>query len=210
MYKTLAIEQWNRKEHFHFFKTFEEPFFGITLEVDSDTAWHYCQKRQLSFFLYCLYQALQAANQVESFRYRISGDDVYIYDMVHASPTIDRDNGTFGFAYMNYYPSFDEFAFEAQQEIQRVKQSTGLEPAINSENVIHFSSLPWISFKGLSHARSFRFADSCPKISFGKIFDERGKKFLPVSIHVHHALMDGYHVAQWVDRFQEGLQSTHH
>lgn len=209
MYKTLAIENWNRKEHFHFFKTFEEPFFGVTVEVDVDTAWHYCQKRQLSFFLYYLYQALRAANEVEPFRYRIAGEDVYIYDVVHASPTINRDNGTFGYAYMNYYASFEEFTREAQQEIQRVKQTTGLQPAVQGENVIHFSSLPWISFKGVSHARSFRFADSCPKISFGKISDEGGKKVLPVSIHVHHALMDGYQVAQWLDRFQEGMQTAH-
>ncbi|HAI84531.1 MAG TPA: chloramphenicol acetyltransferase, partial [Chitinophagaceae bacterium] len=56
-------------------------------------------------------------------------------------------------------------------------------------------------FTSLSHARSFSFADSCPKISFGKMTVNQDKRTMPVSVHVHHALMDGYHVAQFIDLF---------
>ncbi|MBC7912492.1 MAG: chloramphenicol acetyltransferase, partial [Pyrinomonadaceae bacterium] len=48
---------------------------------------------------------------------------------------------------------------------------------------------------------------SCPKISFGMMTDEHGKLSMPVSIHVHHALMDGYHVAEFVNLFQELMNS---
>jgi chloramphenicol O-acetyltransferase type A len=71
--------------------------------------------------------------------------------------------------------------------------------------VIHFSSLPWIKFTSISHARSFSFPDSCPKISFGKISEVNGVKVMPVSIHVHHALMDGIHVGQFIEGFQKQL-----
>jgi chloramphenicol O-acetyltransferase type A len=30
-----------------------------------------------------------------------------------------------------------------------------------------------------------------------------GKKTMPVSVHVHHGLADGYHVGLFVERFQE-------
>jgi chloramphenicol O-acetyltransferase type A len=30
--------------------------------------------------------------------------------------------------------------------------------------VIHFSAIPWLDFTSLSHARSYTFPDSCPKI----------------------------------------------
>jgi len=30
-----------------------------------------------------------------------------------------------------------------------------------------------------------------------------GKRTMSMSIHVHHGLMDGYHVGQFVDCFQE-------
>ena len=34
MKKILDIENWNRKEHFLFFKNFDDPFFGVTADVD--------------------------------------------------------------------------------------------------------------------------------------------------------------------------------
>jgi chloramphenicol O-acetyltransferase type A len=76
-------------------------------------------------------------------------------------------------------------------------------PAVSGENVIHYSSLPWINFKSISHARSFSFKDSSPKISFGKMTIQQDKKIMPVSVHVHHALMDGYQVSQFIDLFQQ-------
>lgn len=202
MKQKLNIESWIRKDHFNFFRQFDEPFFGICVNIDCSTAYLNSKEKGISFFLYYLYQALAAANTIEAFKYRIVAEEVFIYDEVHASPTINRPDGTFGFAYVDYKDNINEFILAAQIEIEKVQQSKGLIPAISGENVIHFSSIPWLNFTSLSHARSFSFKDSCPKISFGKMTEENGKKKMPVSIHAHHALMDGFDVGQFVDEFQ--------
>lgn len=199
----LDIEKWTRKDHFNFFKQFDEPFFGVCVEIDCTKAYAKCKNEGISFFLYYLHKSLVAANKTEPFRYRIEGENVFIHDKVHASPTINRPDGTFGFAYMNYYEDFQTFQEEAKKEIERVQSSTGLIPAVSGENVIHYSSLPWISFKSISHARSFSFKDSCPKITFGKFSEHDGMIKMPISIHVHHALMDGIHVGLFIDEFQK-------
>jgi chloramphenicol O-acetyltransferase type A len=205
MNRKLDIDQWSRRDHFNFFRQFEEPFFGVCVNIDCTAAYRKAKESNVSFFLYYLYQSLAAANAIEPFRYRIKNDEVWVYDRVNASPTINRPDGTFGFSYMDYYESLEDFIGYAQQEIARVQGSTGLIPAISGENVIHYSSIPWINFTQLSHARSFSFKDSCPKISFGKMTEENGRRTMPVSIHVHHALMDGYHVGQYVELFQEKM-----
>lgn len=201
----IVLENWNRKEHFLFFSKFEEPFFGVTTQVDCTKAYKAAKAKNTSFFLYYLYRALKAANETENFRYRIVEGDVYRFQKVHASPTINRPNGTFGFSYMDYFEEESLFLEKALQEIENVQNSASLLPALYGENVIHFSAIPWIDFTSVSHARSFSHPDSCPKISFGKITDTDGVKTMPVSIHVHHALMDGYHVGLFVDRFQQLL-----
>lgn len=201
----LDIESWNRKDQFRFFNQFEEPFFGVTVQVDCTEAYTKVKANGYSFFLYYLHLSLKAANQIEPFRYRISDGSVYLYDTVNASPTINRPDGTFGFSYMDYHPDFESFADAAKTTIEEVRNSTGLIPAVSGENVIHYSSVPWINFTGLSHARSFSFKDSCPKISFGKMTEVNGRKQMPVSIHVHHALMDGFHVGQYIDLYQQLL-----
>ena len=196
----MNIENWNRKSQFYFFKQFEEPFFGVTVTIDCTVAYEIAKATDASFFLYYLHRSLKAANQLEPFGYRIDNNEVIVYDKVNASPTINRPDGTFGFSYMDYY---EDFALEAQKEIERVQQTTGLVPASSNENVIHYSSVPWINFTSLSHARRFSCGDSIPKISFGKMITENGKRTMPLSIHVHHALMDGYDVAKYIDLFQQ-------
>ncbi|WP_129717644.1 chloramphenicol acetyltransferase [Pedobacter sp. SYP-B3415] len=199
----LDLENWARKDHFNFFSKFEEPFFGVTIRVDCTAAYRVSKASGKSFFLYYLYQALKAANETEAFRYRISGDKVLVYDQVHASPTINRPDGTFGFAYIDFNEDEEAFHRAAQHTIAAVKAGSGLVPAVSGENVIHCSALPWLDFTGISHARSFSFPDSCPKISFGKVTEHAGRKSMPVSIHVHHALADGYDVGRFVTHFEE-------
>jgi len=205
MKQQLDLNTWARKDHFHFFGRFEEPFFGVCEDIDCTVAYEQAKAAGSSFFLKYLHHSLAAANEVIPFRYRISDGEVWIYDQVHASPTINRPDGTFGFAYMDYYEDFATFEAKSKAETERVRNSTGLVPAVSGENVIHYSSLPWISFTAISHARSFSFKDSCPKIAFGKMKEDRGRKLMPVSVHVHHALMDGYHVGQFLESFRQRM-----
>jgi chloramphenicol O-acetyltransferase type A len=201
----LDIEGWPRKEHFHFFRKFEEPFFGATVEIDCTTAYGNSKALDSSFFIYYLHKTLVAVNTNEAFRYRIADDQIYIYDQIDGSATIGRADGTFGFSLIKYDPDFAVFTATALAEIERVQNTPGLfTSAFDTDNVIHFSAIPWLNFTSLSHARSYSFPDSCPKISFGKmITGEEGKRTMSMSIHVHHGLMDGLHLGQFVDCFQE-------
>lgn len=207
MKKELSIATWNRKEHFQFFSGFEEPFFGLVTNVDCTAAYQKSKAAGSSFYLYYLYLSLAAANTVEAFRYRIEEGQIFCYDTIHASPTVLRDDKTFGFSFLTFQPDFSGFADLANVAIHKVKASTGLGLNENTGrlDVIHYSSIPWITFTGLSHARSFSFKDSIPKISFGKYFWEQNKLLLPVSVSVHHGLMDGYHVSEFMKTYQEFL-----
>lgn len=205
MKKLIDIESWIRREHYKFFSKFSEPFFGVTVRVECTNAYSKAKEKQVSFFLYYLYRALKSANKIDNFKYRIIDNKVYEFDVVNASPTINRPNGTFGFSYMDYRENEDEFYLKAREEIKKVQNTNSLLPAVSGENVIHFSAIPWIDFTSISHARSFSHPDSCPKISFGKMTEVNGKKSMPISIHGHHALMDGFHVGQFIEEFQKQL-----
>lgn len=207
MGKKIDLDRWNRKEHFEFFNSFDEPFLGIVTEVDCSLAWEKVQSENIPFFIYYLYQSLKAVNQTEAFSYREKEGEVICYDRIHASPTILREDTTFGFAFMEYNENFDIFSKHAQQEMDAVKKSGGLR--LNDQNsrpdVIHYSSIPWFSFTALSHPRNFQNNDSVPKISFGKFREENNRKMLPISVHAHHGLMDGYHVGMFLQAFQNLL-----
>nr|WP_294773956.1 chloramphenicol acetyltransferase [uncultured Flavobacterium sp.] len=201
----LNLDTWNRKEHFLFFKQMEEPFFGIIDRVDCTKAYAKAKESGVSFFTYYLHKTLVAINALDNFRYRIIAGEVYLFDRIDASATILRKDKTFGFSLMEYDQDLTFFAEITRKEIERIQQTTGLITRDFDINLIHFSALPWIDFTAYSHARSFTWPDSCPKISFGKMVEENGKKTMAISVHVHHGLVDGYHVGQFLTLLQELL-----
>ncbi len=203
----IDLNDWNRKEHFEFFGSFDEPFFGITTTLDFTLGYQKIKDNGYSYFLYYLHKSLLAANTIEAFRYRIEEDNVYLYDTIHASPTIGRDDHTFGFSFMKFEQDFDIFQTNAIKQIEIIKNSTGLCYTDDTQRIdtIHCSSIPWYNFTGLTHARHFKFKDSVPKISYGKYTKVTSKLNLPVAINVHHGLCDGYHVGQYLEEFQRLL-----
>lgn len=206
MKQKLDLNSWNRKEHFEFFSSMEEPFYGLTTIIDCTIAYDKAKEKGISFFTYYMHKALATVNTIENFKYRILEKEVYIYDRIDVSATIMREDKTFGFSLIEFDQDITQFSKNTEAEINRIQNTTGLFTRDFPEiNLIHFSALPWVNFTSLSHARSFTFPDSCPKISFGKLTEKNGKKSIPISIHVHHGLVDGYHVGLFMEEFEKEM-----
>jgi chloramphenicol O-acetyltransferase type A len=201
----INTKNWNRKEHYEFFSQFEEPFFSITCTIDMTKAYKQAKQLNIPFFIYYLHKSILAINTIENFKYRIEDGNVHCYDEIHASATIIRADKTFGFSLMNYIEGVHDFKIMAEQEMERIQQTPGLFTREFPKNVIHFSAIPWINFTSLTHARSFSFPDSCPKISFGKLMTLGTKKNISMTIAAHHGLVDGYHMGLLVDELQRLL-----
>lgn len=201
----INLSTWKRREHFEVFKNFDEPLFGITVKVECSTAYKKAKELGYSFSNYYLYLSLKVANEIEEFRYRIENDKVYCYDSVGAGPTIFREDETYGCGFMPYSENIVEFIEKASAETIRVKAERGLKFTHNGEDIIHYSTLPWADFTAVNHARRLDTGRSIPKITFGKLTREGEKMWLPVDIHANHAVMDGFHVGKFVERFQELL-----
>jgi len=204
MKQYLDIETWNRKEHFRFFSQCDEPLFGIVADIDITNGYRFCKENGISFFLYNHYKSITAVNRIEEFRYRTEGSEIAIFDTIHVTTTISRTDNTFAFAFVPFTESFNEFTELAKMEIERIRNSTGLGITGDTgrSDVIHFSTVPWIQFTGVTHARNFKHQDSVPKITFGKYYEKNNSLMMPVSVNVHHGLMDGLHVGKFLELFE--------
>lgn len=202
----VVISEWKRKEHYQFFKQFEQPFFGITAELNCTKAYRYCKAYGVPFFLFYLHKSLCAVNQVRELRYRAEGEEVFEYESISGSVTVLRADETFGFAYFDYNPGFTEFAEETKKAVNAEKLAKGLRLDFTLSSLIHYSVLPGISFTSLTHAQLLSAGDSVPKIVFGKLAFRGGQVFLPLSVHVHHGLCDGLHVTRFLDVYQKYLE----
>jgi chloramphenicol O-acetyltransferase type A len=204
--RKINLETWERRAAFHFFKDFTEPYHGVCLRVDCTATYRHAKQHELSVFLSLLHRSLVAAHQVENFRTRIVDGDAWLYEQINGGSAVGRANGTIGIGHYQFHARLDEFVREAAIELDRVRQRDDIE-RYPEANVIRYSVLPWFDFTSISHARDLSHADSAPRITFGKITETGGRCTMPVSIHAHHALADGLHVAQFVDKFQRSLDA---
>ncbi|MCL2173361.1 MAG: CatA-like O-acetyltransferase [Candidatus Bathyarchaeota archaeon] len=209
--KTLIdFQSWDRREYFEHFGRCADPYFGVTSNVDCTVAYADCKQLGFSFFVYYMFKSLRAVNAVENFRYRLIDNDVWLFDRVHASTTVGRPDNTFDFALFEYAENFEGFQKNAAKQIAQVQKTTGLNANVKDAkrlDVIHCTTLPWFSFTSFRHEKNIGHAESIPKIAFGKFFERQNRKWLPVSIHVNHGLADGYHIAKYLELFQNDLNN---
>jgi chloramphenicol O-acetyltransferase type A len=207
MPKYLDVANWSRRHLFQFFIGYDNPYFNICLRLDVTEALTWLRRRpKVSVSLANHYFALRVANEIEPFHYRLQGDQVLIHEVINGGTTVLLPDESFTFAYFAYHDDFDEFMKGAQESVAQTIARPTFEPTPR-DNLIYFTTLPWLSFTSFAHARKRGRGDSVPRIAFGKFVKENDRTLLPFSVEVHHALMDGLHVGRYVNRLQEVLDN---
>ena len=68
MIRDLDIDHWHRREVFHLFKEYDNPFFNVCANVEVTALLKLSRSAGLSFSIACHFLSLKAANEVEPFR----------------------------------------------------------------------------------------------------------------------------------------------
>jgi chloramphenicol O-acetyltransferase type A len=205
--KFIDLNTWKRKDQYLFFKDYDNPFYNICVDVDVTDLYQFTKKQNLSFFRAYFYLSLKAVNATKEFCLRIRENGVVQHDVIHAGSTVLNDDETFSFCYFNFSPDFSLFDKHACDVLKRNKDIKTLDPQKERDDLIYYSVLPWFSFKSVSHAYKQIKNDSIPRLTFGKYFKQDDKLVMPHSIEVNHALVDGLHVAKYIDTFHAYLEN---
>ncbi|MFN3302099.1 MAG: CatA-like O-acetyltransferase [Roseateles sp.] len=211
--RDIPLEAWPRRAALAHFRDMAQPAFSVTVPVDVTGLSERAARHGATPWLAYHHAALEAANAVDAMRQTLKteGDGVREFASVHASTTVLRDDGSFGFLTLPREPSLAAFAAHARPRLQRVREASGdlfaaNEPGLVDEaSLVHMTALPWLAFTAFTHARGR--GDDRPKIAFGRFKEEGGRLLMPVCIDVHHALCDGVHVGRFFERLQANLDA---
>ena len=202
----LDLTNWARRDLFEFFIGYTNPYFNVCTRVEVTKLAALVRDRpgvRISLALH--YFALRVANEIEPFRYRLKDEKVFVYDVVNGGTTVLLPNESFAYAYFDYQRDFEKFLSDMGKAVDDVRTGGGpLKPTMR-DDVIYHTTLPWISFTSFAHARTKGRGDSIPRIVFGKFTKENERIMLPISVEVHHALMDGLHVGRYLSRLEDAL-----
>jgi chloramphenicol O-acetyltransferase type A len=201
---------WARRDAFEFFRGFDKPYFNVCTRLDVTALKAALADSGGGFMLACYFIALRLANAQQPFRLRLENGRVREHEVVDGGTTVLRDDESFGFAYLEQAADFASFARGASAAIAAARdRHAPFEPRLDQSAVLHFTTLPWIHFTSFSHARNWGREDSVPKLAFGRIDAEGGRRWMPLSVEVHHALMDGLHLGRFIEAFEAALQAPH-
>ena len=200
----IDTETWSRRHLFRLFMGYDDPFFNVCADVDATNLLDFARSRNLSSFITYHFLSTKTANEVEPFRYRLRGDRVLVHDRVDAGAVLLLADESFTFVYFDFAEDFGAFHTSAKEKIESARvEPPPLDARADRDDLIYHSVIPWVSFTSISHARDSRRQNGIPKISFGKYRDVGGRMMMPVSVEVHHALMDGLHVGRYFERLGE-------
>lgn len=193
-----------RRAHYEYFRSLAYPYAGVSVNVDITRFMQWRKERGLPFFLSLLYFASRAANSVPELRRRIRGDELLEFPWCTSSHTVAKPDGTYAYCVLRADMPFDEFIAMAKERHEACKLGGSIEEDDSAIASFFISSVPWMSYTCITHPVPYP-ADSNPRISWGKYFEQNGRILLPVSLLCHHALADGLHMSRFYDALNETL-----
>ncbi|MCF8204727.1 MAG: hypothetical protein K9J82_06630 [Methylotenera sp.] len=209
--RDIPLADWPRRAALAHFRHMAQPAFSVTAPVDVTGLRERAARHGATPWLAYHHAALEAANAVDGMRQTLidEGTGVREFATIHASTTVLRDDGSFGFLTLPRDPTLADFAARAKQNLPRVRSARGDlfkadDPGdVRVETLVHMTALPWFAFTAFTHARGQ--GDDRPKIAFGRFTPQGERLLMPVAVDVHHALCDGVHVGRFFEVFQAQL-----
>lgn len=206
--RKIDIDKWNRKKQYLFFKDYDDPYFNLCTTVDVSILKQFVKQKGHSFFLSCLFFLQDTANAIPEFRLRIKGSAVYDMLSVGIGSTVLQEDDTFAFCYFEQRNTLEEFHAHGRKRLSELMKSKKFEEAGDRLDLLYSSFLPWMRFTSVKHARNGAMETAgIPKFVIGKYYLEGGRWIMPISVEVHHALMDGLHVGRFLRTLQEKIDN---
>lgn len=206
-FREIDFETWERKATFEFFREYKDPFFNVAANVDVSRLYWFCKASGFPFSIAALYCSIAAVNEIREFRLRMIGERVVEFDRVEATQTILNQDNTFSFCYFPLRNTLEDFVESGKAAREKYAALRSFDVEKERIDLIYYSVIPWVSFTSFKHANSGDNRQTVPRMVFGKMFEQGERRLMPFSVEAHHALMDGFHVGQYFNKFQERLDS---
>jgi len=196
--KIIEFKNPHRRKHFEFFNAMNHPHFNLCGNVEITSFLQEIKKKKIPFTPALVWILAKAANDISEFKQRIRSEQIVQHDYVHPSFSVETDEADFfSFCEVKFAEDKTDFIIRAEEMMLRMRTNPVMEDDHMRDDYLFMSAIPWVSFTSMQHAMSYHPCDSVPRITWGKYFKEDNKVMLPLSVQVHHALVDGRHVGRY-------------
>lgn len=201
----IDFETWERKDFYKHFINDVVCTYSTTVNLDITNL------KNVRLYSTIIWLLTNVVNQMPEFRTAITKEGVGIYDEMHPAYTIfNKENKNFSGIWTEFNLDYKVFLDAYELDIAKYTSSKEYAPKPNRpDNSFDISMIPWFTFTSFNLNI---FGDGkylLPIFTLGKYFDDNGKRLIPLSIQVHHAVCDGYHIGKFVETLQSLINHFH-
>lgn len=202
-------ENWVRKEHFDFYMKQIVMSYAVSADIEIGGFSNVIKREGLSFYPVMCWAVTKLINENQLFRLSLvdSSDvnaGVGYYDYLSPSyPILHNDTESISVLCTEWNGDLRTFHDAHKKDTEKFKDDKSLHPRPLPPNILNVTSLPWLSFNGVSYQVKNGHNYLRPVIAWGKIYEKEGRLIMPVSFQIHHAAADGYHTARFFKQLEE-------
>jgi chloramphenicol O-acetyltransferase type A len=209
-FNLIDKNEWERTPYFDYFIDDVRCTISMTANIDITSLLKNLKSKRLKIYPTLIYLTTRIVNSHEEFRTAFDDEGrLGIWDSLNPIFAIfHKENQTFSNIWTEYLSNFKLFYdgyIEKMQKFSAIKKifPMGEKP----KNLFCISCTPWISFTGLTINVYDEGKCLSPLVTFGKFFEENKKVLIPVTLQVHHAVCDGFHVSRFFNEFERMAQN---
>ena len=197
-YSIIDLSKWDRGELFNFYIKKLPIVMNLTVDIDVTNLKEFASKNSLSFYATTLWVVSKIINTYEEFKFGWNEKGELIkWDKVSPSYT-DFNKETQRFIKLLTEYEDDVFNFCNQVKLDMINNKNSSSFMENRpSNCFDVSCLPWIKYKSFD---AHVFDDGkylAPVVTWGKYENENGKLIMPLTLNIHHAVCDGFHLSRF-------------
>lgn len=207
-YEKVNLEEWSRGSLFQFYIDKMRIVMSLTVDIDVAPLLAYTKKNGLKFYPAMIWVVSKVINTRDEFKYGWDVDGNLIrWDFISPSYAVfSRDNECFSKFVTEYTDDIFEFhqrSINDQRKHQKERAIIENQP----QNFFDVSCLPWVKYQ---HFDLHVFDEGkflAPVVTWGKFEVENDKALMPLTMNIHHAVADGFHLSRFFNEVQKLIDS---
>ena len=205
LFNLIDLRTWKRRSYYDHYMDKVRCTYSLTLNLEADSLIKKLKSLEIRAYPVQIYLIAKTVNSFSEFRMALNSEGrLGCWDVSHPSYAVfNKASETFSSIYTPFNHDFPKFYQACDNDIETYREAKVLFPQSDMpENLFTISSLPWINFTAFNLNVYGEGAYLPPIFTIGRYLEQNGKKFMPLSIQVHHAVCDGYHVGKFVEALQ--------
>lgn len=203
-YTKIDLNEWSRGKLFKSYIENMRIVMSLTVEIDVTNLIEFSKRNNLKFYPSMIWIVSKVVNTHDEFKYSWNDTgDLIKWNFISPSYTeFHKEDENF----TKLVTEFSDDIFEFSERFMVDKEKHEADRAFVENQPLNFfdvSCLPWVKY---SHFDVHVFDEGkflAPVITWGKYEMSHGRYMMPLTMNIHHAVADGFHLCRFFNEVQE-------